>query len=252
MPGAQRGAEPSHGRRLELAEQDTVVVFSGGARVDARLLGALPAGARVVGADRGAEVALALGLRVDVAVGDFDSIGRAALEALEHSGARLDRHPRDKDATDLELALDAALAFAPRRILVVGGVGGRLDHVAGELLLLGAPRYAGVEIDAHLGRASAHVVRGERRLDGAPGELVSLLALHGDARGVVTEGLAYPLAGATLEAGSTRGVSNVFDASVARIAVGSGALLALRPGRRASTAELRSARRSAAAGSASS
>jgi thiamine pyrophosphokinase len=114
--------------------------------------------------------------------------------------------------------------------VVVGVADGRLDHLLAGLLLLGAERYAGFEIDAVLGSATAHVVRRERRLEGEPGELVSLLALHGPAEGVVTEGLVYPLRDETLPPGSSRGVSNVFAAAEARITVARGVLVALRPG----------------------
>jgi thiamine pyrophosphokinase len=207
---------------------DTVVVFAAGPAAIPSVT--IPSGAVVVTADGGAEVALALGVAVDVAVGDFDSITPDSLAILERSGARIERHPREKDATDLALALDAAMGLGPRRILLVGGAGGRLDHLLGELLLLGADAYAGVEVDALLDAAVVHVVRGERLLVGAPGELVSLLALHGPAVGVVTEGLVYPLRGETLSAGSSRGISNVFAAEQARISVEQGVVLAVRPG----------------------
>jgi thiamine pyrophosphokinase len=207
---------------------DTVVVFAAG--LGQATMVSVPAGAVVVAADGGAEVALALGIGVDVAVGDFDSITSASVAILERSGARIERHPGEKDATDLALAFDAALAFGPRRILLVGGWGGRLDHLLGELLLLGAEAYAAVEVDALLGAAAVHVVRGERLLAGTPGEVVSLLALHGPAVGVVTEGLVYPLRGETLLAGSSRGVSNVFAAGEARVSLERGVLLAVRPG----------------------
>jgi thiamine pyrophosphokinase len=207
---------------------DTVVVLAAGAGLIPRVV--VPPGAVVVAADGGAELALALGVAVDVVVGDFDSISSESLVMLERSGARVERHPGEKDATDLALALDAALAFGPRRVLLVGGVGGRLDHLLGELLLLGAEAYAGVEVDALLGSAAVHVVRGERSLVGTPGELVSLFALHGPAVGVVTEGLVYPLRGETLSAGSSRGVSNVFAAEEARISLERGVLLVVRPG----------------------
>jgi thiamine pyrophosphokinase len=75
-----------------------------------------------------------------------------------------------------------------------------------------------------------HVLRGERTLNGAPGELVTLLAVGGPALGVTTEGLEYPLAGETLEPGSSRGVSNVFAAPAARVTLSAGVLLAIRPG----------------------
>jgi thiamine pyrophosphokinase len=213
----------------DTATFDTVIVVAGGGPVALRE-GFAPAGSAVVAADEGVDHALALGLRVDVAVGDFDSASPEGLAAAEAAGARVVRHPHDKDATDLELALDAALALGPRRLVVVGTHGGRLDHLLAGLLLLGAGRYAAVDVDAVLVDATVHVVRRERELQGTPGELLSLLPLNGPAEGVVTEGLAYPLVGETLAVGSTRGVSNVFADARARIALETGTLLAVRPG----------------------
>ncbi len=184
----------------------------------------------VIAADGGVDRAHALGLRVDLAIGDFDSATEAGLAAAEADGARVERHPAAKDATDLELALDAAMELSPARVLVVGSPAGRLDHLLASLLLLGSERYAGVELDALLGGAQAHVIRGSRTLSGAVGELVSLLPLHGPAEGVTTTGLAYPLAGETLSAGTSRGVSNVFAEQTARVDVGRGVLLAVHPG----------------------
>ncbi len=209
---------------------ETVVVFAGGPAPDPRVAALVPRDARLVGADSGAEHALALGLRVELVVGDLDSIDAAALAELEGAGARVERHPVDKDASDLELALGAALSLGPRRVLVVGGAGGRLDQLLGELLLLGGAAYAAVELDALLGAATVHVVRSERSFDGAVGELVTLLALHGPAYGVETEGLAYPLRGETLEPGSSRGLSNRFAAARATVRLEGGVVLAVRPG----------------------
>jgi len=209
---------------------DTVVVLTGGPGARPVTAAALPTGARVVAADSGAEHARALGLHVDVAVGDFDSIAPEELAELERAEVRIDRHPTVKDATDLELALDAAIELRPRRIVVVGSAGGRLDHMLAELLLFGAESYAGAELDALLGPAKIHVVRGARVLAGETGELISLVALHGPAIGVTTEGLSYPLRGETLASGSTRGVSNLFAEPEARVSVERGVLLAVRPG----------------------
>jgi thiamine pyrophosphokinase len=206
---------------------DTVVVFAAGVGPAPSVV--IPAGAVVIAADGGAELALTQGVPVDVVVGDLDSISAESLDLLERSGSRIERHPAEKDATDLALALDAALTFEPRRVLVVGAAGGRLDHLLGELLLLGAEDYAAVEVDASLGAAEIHVVRRERSLVGTPGEVVSLHALHGPAVGVTTEGLVYPLNGETLSPGSSRGLSNVFAAMEARISVEQGVVLAVRP-----------------------
>lgn len=206
-----------------------VVVVAGGPRPGPSAALGVPLAASVVAADGGLEHAVALGLRVDAVVGDFDSVSPDALAAAEAAGARVERHPSAKDATDLELALEAALALGPDRVLVLAGGGGRLDHLLAELLLLASPRWSGVELDAEVGSALAHVIRSERTLAGRPGELLSLLALHGPAEGVRTEGLEYPLRGETLQPGSTRGVSNVFTGTTARISLERGVLLAVRP-----------------------
>ncbi len=201
----------------------TTVVIVGGP--DHPLAVALPRGARVIAANGGVELARELGLRVDLAVGDFDSISE---EKLATTG-RVERHPAEKDASDLELALSAALRFETERILVLGGAGGRLDHLLGGLLLLAADAYSGVQVDAQLGSSAVHVIRDERVLSGEPGELISLFAVHGSATGVVSEGLVYQLHGEPLEPGSSRGLSNVFAAPEARISLERGVLLAVRP-----------------------
>jgi thiamine pyrophosphokinase len=204
----------------------TVVVLAGGP--DRPAVIALPPGATVIAADSGAE----LGGPIDLLVGDLDSISAETLAGIEH----VERHAVDKDATDLELALTAALRFKPERILVLGSAGGRLDHLFGSLLILAVEAYAGVQVDAQIGAAAVHVVRGERTLPGEPGELISLFAVHGPVSGVVTEGLVYPLRAETLEPGSSRGLSNVFAASEARISLECGVLLAVRPSGNATAA----------------
>ncbi len=210
---------------------EVVVVVAGGPAPDPEAALAVPLGARVIAADEGLEHAVALGLDVSVAVGDFDSVSPEALAAAERAGVRVERHPAEKDATDLELALDHALVLGARRVLVLAGDGaGRLDHLLAALLLLASPRYESAEIDAVVGAARVHVVRGERTLAGRPGELVTLLAVNGPAHGVTTAGLAYPLRAETLEPGSSRGVSNVLTGERATVTVESGVLLAISEG----------------------
>ncbi|HEX2302404.1 MAG TPA: thiamine diphosphokinase [Gaiella sp.] len=207
-----------------MIEPDVVVVASGPGPAMT-----LPRASTVVAADGGLDRAAALGLQVDVVIGDLDSASPNALANAEAAGARVVRHPIAKDATDLELALDEAVALRARRVLVVGSGDGRLDHLLASLLLLGSERYAQLELDALVGDALVHVVRSERRLRGAPGELVTLVALGGPAEGVTTAGLEYPLAGETLSPGSTRGVSNTFSGEEALVQVANGVLLAMRP-----------------------
>jgi thiamine pyrophosphokinase len=209
---------------------DMVVVVTGGDPVDPAHLLDLPLGIRVVAADSGIEQAQALGLAIDHAVGDFDSASPEALAAAEAAGASTERHPVAKDATDLELALDAARALGARRIHVLGGYGGRLDHFLANLLLLGHPAQTGVTITARMGDARIAIVRDRATLRGPIGDLVSLVPLHGAARGVTTTGLLYPLVGEDLPEGATRGVSNELVRDPATVTVTDGVLAAIQPG----------------------
>jgi thiamine pyrophosphokinase len=189
---------------------------------------ALPPGP-VIAADGGFERARALGLEVDVVVGDLDSISAATAATLDAAGVRVERHPEAKDATDLELALVVAAELGPGRVFVLLPESGRLDHLVAGVLALAAEKHSELEIDAYLGESCVHVIRGKRRLLGAVGELVSLVPVNGPAEGVATEGLEYPLRGETLVPGTTRGVSNVFADGVAWIELLHGVLLAIRP-----------------------
>lgn len=209
---------------------DRLIVLTGGDPASAALAPRLPRGAYVIAADSGLQNAAALDLHVDLVVGDFDSVPPPLLADAERLGARLERHPEAKDRTDLALALDVALTHAPAAVTVVGGAGGRLDHHLANVLLLASEVYAPLRIEALMGSAVFHVVRDEVAFDGARGEHVTLLPVHGVATGVRTAGLLYPLDGDTLQPGSTRGVSNELVGGHAEVHVGTGTLLVIRPG----------------------
>lgn len=210
---------------------NTVVVVTGGDPVDPAHIRDLPPGARVVAADSGIDHAHALGLVVDLAIGDFDSVSPEGLSRADAEGATVERHPTAKDATDLELALDAALKLGPAHIHVLGGHGGRLDHLLANALLLGAPTYADALITAEMGAARVTIVRERVELHGPLGDTVSLLPLHGPATGVSTAGLRYPLVDEDLLPGSSRGISNELVDAHATITVTAGVLAAIQPGR---------------------
>ena len=207
----------------------SVVVVAGGDQLPAAVASLLPAGAFVIAADSGIDRALELGWTVDLAIGDFDSVTPGGLQTVTDAGARIERHPPAKDATDLELALDAARARQPDEIIVVGGHGGRLDHLLAGLLVLTRDAYSDVTVRAVNGDARVYVVRSTVEIDAQPGAVVTLLPIGGPAHGVVTSGLRYPLNGETLRPGSTRGVSNEFSAPLATISVTAGVLLAVVP-----------------------
>ncbi|MFH1331529.1 MAG: thiamine diphosphokinase [Actinomycetota bacterium] len=208
------------------------VVFAGGDPVPDAVRHLLPRGALVVAADSGLDLARRLGVPVDLVVGDFDSADPAGVAAAAAAGSRLERHPVDKDATDLELALDAVLRLGRSPVRIVGGAGwDRLDHLMANFLLVASPRYASLRLRWRAKRAEVAPVHGRLALAGAPGDLVTLLAVGGPATGVTTAGLRWPLHAETLAPGSTRGVSNELAASAAAVFVETGVLVAIHTGR---------------------
>jgi thiamine pyrophosphokinase len=216
------------------AAPTVALVFAGGDPVDGGVAAYLPDSGPetqvvVVAADSGVEHALALGRRVDLVIGDLDSAAPAAVDAAIAGGAEVRSFPANKDQSDLELALGAARTAGASRMIVVGGYGGRLDHFLANALLLASPSFADVDVEALVGNARITVIRGEARMTGAPGDLCSLLAVGGPARGVRTTGLRFPLHGEDLLPGSTRGLSNEFTEPVATVSLDHGALLAVRP-----------------------
>jgi thiamine pyrophosphokinase len=182
----------------------------------------------VIAADGGSDHLARWGIAPHIVIGDLDSLGSdAPLDA-----SRVERHPRDKDQTDTELAIDRAIAAGADEVVVVGALGGpRVDHALANTLLL-AREGRPARIRLVRGPMSVRLLRAGERLvlGGAAGELVSLLAVGGDAEGIRTEGLRYPLRGETLRMGSSRGVSNEIDASGAAVSLGSGALLVIEGG----------------------
>lgn len=190
----------------------------------------------VIAADGGARHARALGLPIDRWVGDGDSIDPANLAALAAAGVPIDRVDPEKDASDTELALLAAIGSGADEITILGGLGGvRIDHGLVNVALLDHPALAGLRARLYDERAarlsvlvaSAGDAAAKADLVGRLNDLVTLVPLGGPAVGVVTNGLRYPLADETLEAGTSRGLSNVRTAQIAIVSLSNGRLLVI-------------------------
>jgi thiamine pyrophosphokinase len=237
MRTTRPATDPSNLLRVIPAEGGTrmtraAIVLAGGDPVESALRTRLPDAAVVIAADSGLHQAGLLGLRVDYVVGDLDSADPAAVESARAAGAIVERHPAEKDATDLELALDVARDRGAQRITVVGGAGGRLDHFLANVALLASARFSDLDLDARIGDAYVVIAQGGRpahEIVGSAGSLLTLLAMNGDVHGITTHGLQYPLEGATLRPGTSRGVSNVLVADRGSVVLEEGTLLVIQP-----------------------
>ena len=184
-------------------------------------------------ADGGSRHCAAVGLRPQVVVGDLDSAEPALIAQWIAAGTQLERHPAAKDQTDLELALERALSDGAAEILLLGALGGRLDQTLANLLIV-AQRDWPATIQLAEGRQLAQVMYGDETLALAypAGATVSAIPLSPQVTGICYTGLRYTLQDATLDFGSTRGISNVLDAPPGQISIADGVLLVVvDPGR---------------------
>lgn len=179
----------------------------------------------LLAADGGARHALTMGLTPSVIIGDLDSITEEQRNHIQAAGGQIIPYPRDKNETDLELALNYAVENGFRSILILGALGHRLDQTLGNLSLLSDPQFSAVDLRLDDGVESAQFCRVRVEVRGGRGDLVSLIPWGGEVRGVRTEGLRWSLSDETLFPHKTRGISNEMTGDVAEIQIASGLLL---------------------------
>lgn len=214
--------------RRTLPAQPRAVIFANG-ELDASVFASrvLQPGDTLIAADGGLRHLRRLGLNPDQIVGDLDSISEQDLTQLQLEGCFIERHPTDKDATDLELALKWALENGFTIIRVAAALGGRLDQTLANVMLLTDPAHAELDLRLDDGWEEVSVIRSQAIIEGTLGDRVSLLALGGLAEGVQTESLRYPLREENLYPAQTRGISNLMLADRARVQIRSGQLLCI-------------------------
>ena len=205
-----------------------VIIFANGEIAHkAPILDFIQKGDFIIAADGGARHCLSLGLFPKLVIGDLDSLTKEEIQTLEQNGTNFERHPPNKNETDLELALFSAIQYNPKEIIIFGALGARWDMSVANLLLLAHPDLISTPIRVLDGPQELSLVQGDhvKEIKARPGDMGSLIPLLGDAKGITTSGLEFPLDGETLRFGATRGVSNVMRKSTARIALEEGLLL---------------------------
>lgn len=205
-----------------------IIIFANGLLTQPeRLRRRLLPGDRIFCADGGTLHALTLGLTPELIIGDLDSLPPDVTDMLAARGVSFHRHPVRKDHTDLELAFQVALAEQPAEIILATALGGRLDQMLANILLLTRPEYTSVKITLVDGPHWAIILRAGQTLTigGQPGDTLSLLPLTSAVTQVTLTGVEWPLHATTLTLGSTYSISNTLVDSHARLKIGDGLLL---------------------------
>ena len=187
-----------------------VVALDGPLGVDPAIADLIAGADLIVAADGGADRLGDSGQVPDLVVGDLDSLDPDRAEQLAAAGIPIQRHPRDKDLIDGELALQAALQSRPDRVVLLGLLGGtRPDMVLANQMLLFHPQLAPVTATAMVpGWTIFPVGQDLLELAAAPGKILSLVPIDATAEGVEISGVRWPLSEAVLRRGQGRTLSN--------------------------------------------
>ena len=204
------------------------VLFANGALpAPEKLLSQIEKSDLLIAVDGGLNHMIALGLTPNLIIGDLDSALPDDVRRFHENGTVVRKFPEEKDETDLELALQAALEFEPSTILVVAALGNRLDHTLGNLFLLTQPQFLNKDIRLIDGEQEVFLIDQSIEITGMPGQRVSLLPLNGPVTGIQTTGLQYPLNNEILYPDKTRGISNRMTGFSATVKFQRGILLCI-------------------------
>jgi len=179
----------------------------------------------LVAVDGGLRHLIAMDLVPDLIIGDLDSANSEDVETFRDQKVQVQQYPEEKDQTDLELAINAALKMQPAKIRIAGALGDRIDQTLGNIFLLTKPELADVDIRLIDGDKEVFLIHKSAIVKGKPKERVSLLPIMGPVKGIRTKGLKYQLDNETLYSDQTRGISNVMQSSSASIEIEQGYLL---------------------------
>jgi thiamine pyrophosphokinase len=174
-------------------------------------------------ADGGTRHALALGIIPNAIIGDMDSLP-SYFQPSTFDG-ELILFPKDKNETDLELAIDHALTLQPDQILILAALGGRMDQTLANIALLSHSSLVTRNLRITDGVEELFFCNDQAKVEGRSGDIVSLIPWQGEVTGVFTENLRWQLHHETLYPDKTRGISNEMTADVATVSITSGLLL---------------------------
>ncbi len=182
----------------------------------------------IIGVDGGARHLKQLGLKPDILLGDFDSIDNKDLEGYRISGTEIMKFPVEKDMTDAELAIETAIGRGHKTIIMLGVLGSRMDHSLANIFLLKRILDKGSKGIIANEKNEITLINDKMEIRREEGLKITLLPLSTKVTGVNLKGFYYPLVNATLETGSTWGVSNEITGDTGEIKIKDGLLLVIK------------------------
>ena len=161
-------------------------------------------------------------------IGDLDSSIPQIIQFFETKDVIFKKFNRKKDETDMELCIDFAISLGASQIIILGGIGTRLDHTLTNINLLIKAENSNVKATIIDDNNEINIISSSIQINGKKGDLISLIPISTTVNGINTTGLEYPLTNATMTIGKSLGVSNVLEDIKANISIKDGYLLVIK------------------------
>lgn len=166
--------------------------------------------APLICADAGADLCRTAGVVPDYIIGDMDSIKEETAQWLRELNVKKAVYPAEKDYSDTQIALEFIYEAGAEEIIVIGALGGRMDHeLANMMLLLTEGRKGRSLVFWDDGNRLRYVGVGEHKL-ARTDVYVGMVPISDDGMMLSIEGLYYPLDHYSVPFGESRLISNCF------------------------------------------
>ena len=174
----------------------------------------------IIAADGGFRHLLDYGIKPDVAIGDFDSLGYIP------DDIEIIKLPAEKDVTDMVAAVETGIKKGYKTFYIYGGCGGRIDHTISNLQLSASVAEKGLKVFIRDGKTVISAIHNESLVfDSTYIGYFSVFSHSDISKGVTIKGLKYLLENAELSCTNPLGVSNEFIGEEAEITVENGTLI---------------------------
>jgi len=205
-----------------------VIIANGDLEYTNDIIGVIKDAQLIISADGGARHLRILNILPHVMIGDFDSIHPEDKQFFKEKQVKILTFPPRKDHTDSELCVSWALENNATQITLLGVTGTRLDHTLANIFLL--TKLARQNIPSRIINKNneIHIVTDFIELKGQPKDFLSLIPVTEKVTGITLKGLEYPLVNATIEMGSSLGISNSFKKDVASVSIEKGILIVIK------------------------
>lgn len=179
----------------------------------------------IIGVDKGCNSLVKYNINVDLALGDFDSVEKDAIEILRDQGTEILTYDPEKDYTDTHLGYIKAMELGAKEILLFGATGTRVDHMLGNLGLFINSINDNIKLEIIDDNNKMIVINKEGRFKGNYGETISFHALSNVVKNLNIEGAKYKLVNYDMTLLEPRAICNEFLYEDIRVSFDEGLIL---------------------------